>query len=231
MPEMDGFELVTRVKNRKQTPTVIMLTSGSYQGDIVKSRDLGVEAYLLKPVGQSDLLQIILKILGAHPPQTESITAWRESLRHLQKVVRSQLAPGLRVLVVEDNFINLSLVVNLLEKEGYVTRGASSGLEALAMLTRETFDLVLMDVQMPLMDGLEATKAIRKNETRGGRRIPIIALTAHAMTGDREACLQAGMDGYLAKPIRKLDLMEAISAVAPRACVESPIPETVCNSN
>jgi two-component system sensor histidine kinase/response regulator len=232
MPEMDGFELVTRVKNRKQTPTVIMLTSGSYQGDVAKSRDLGVEAYLLKPVGQSDLLQNILKTLGAHPPQTESISAWRESLRQLQKTVQSQLAPGLRVLVVEDNFINLSLVVNLLEKEGFVARAANSGVEALAMVTRESFDLVLMDVQMPLMDGLEATKAIRKNEIRGGKRIPIIALTAHAMTGDREACLQAGMDGYLAKPVRKLDLMEAISALVPRPRpgIESPSP-AVSNSN
>src|SRR4029079_8985808 len=112
MPDMDGFELVARVNNRRQTPTVIMLTSGSYQGDVAKSRELGVEAYLLKPVGQSDLLQIILKTLGAHPPQTESIAAWRESLRHLQNVVQPQLAPGLRVLVVEDNFVNLSLVVN-----------------------------------------------------------------------------------------------------------------------
>jgi two-component system, sensor histidine kinase and response regulator len=233
MPGMDGFEFVTRVKNREQTPTVIMLTSGSYQGDVAKSRELGVEAYLLKPVGQSDLLQIILKTLGAHPPQTESIAAWRESLRHLQNVVQPQLAPGLRVLVVEDNFVNLSLVVNLLEKEGYLTRGASSGVEALAMLTRESFDLVLMDVQMPVMDGLEATKAIRKTEIRGGRRIPIIALTAHAMTGDREACLQAGMDGYLSKPIRKLDLMEAISEVVTprRPNVESPKPESVSTSN
>ena len=233
MPGMDGFELVTRVKNRRRTPTVIMLTSGSYQGDVTKSRELGVEAYLLKPVGQNDLLKIILKTLGAHPPQAESIAAWRESLRHLQKVVQPQPAPGLRVLVVEDNFINLSLVVNLLEKEGYVTRGAGNGVEALAMLTRESFDLVLMDVQMPTMDGLEATRAIRKNEIHGGRRIPIIALTAHAMNADREACLQAGMDGYLSKPIRKLDLMEAISGlVTPlRSDVDSPKPESVFNSN
>ena len=232
MPDMDGFELVTRVKNRKQTPTVIMLTSGSYQGDVLKSRDLGVEAYLLKPVGQSDLLQIILKTLGAHPPQAESIAAWRESLRHLQKIVQPQVVPGLRVLVVEDNFVNLSLVINLLEKEGFIARSASSGVEALAMLAKESFDLVLMDVQMPFMDGLEATKAIRKKEI-GGKRIPIVAVTAHAMARDREACLQAGMDGYLSKPIRKLDLMEAISAVVPppRAYVESPTPEGVLNSN
>jgi len=231
MPGMDGFDLVTRIKNRKQTPTVIMLTSGSYQGDVARSRDLGVEAYLLKPVGQSDLLQIILKTLGSHPPQAESISAWRESMRQLQKAVQPQLAPGLRVLVVEDNFINLSLVVNLLEKEGFVTRGANSGVEALAMLARESFDLVLMDVQMPIMDGIEATKAIRKKEIHSDKRIPIIALTAHAMTGDREACLQAGMDGYLSKPLRKLDLMEAISRVLTPRRANVEILEIVSKSN
>jgi two-component system sensor histidine kinase/response regulator len=213
MPDMDGFELVTRVKTRKQTPTVIMLTSGSYQGDVARSRELGVEAYLIKPVGQSDLLQAILRILSAHPPQTESVVAWRESLSHLQKAVHPQLAAGLRILVVEDNPINLSLAMNLLTKEGYVTRAAGSGREALSILRRESFDLVLMDVQMPDMDGLEATRAIRKNEIFSGKRIPIIAVTAHAMTGDREACLEAGMDGYLSKPIHKIELIEAVSGI------------------
>lgn len=212
MPDMDGFELVNRVKMRKQTPTVIMLTSGSYQGDVAKSRELGVEAYLIKPVGQHDLLQILLQTLSAHPPQAESVIAWRDSLNQLQKFVQPRLAK-LRILVVEDNEINLSLAVNLLEKEGYVTRVAGSGREALAILDQESIDLVLMDVQMPDMDGLQATKVIRQNELRSGKRTPIVAVTAHAMAGDREACLEAGMDGYLSKPINKLALLDTISGI------------------
>jgi len=211
MPEMDGFDLVRQVKSRKQTPTVIMLTSGSYHGDVARSRELGVEAYLIKPVGQNDLLQTILQTLALHPPQTGSLVAWRESLNQLGQAICPQLMGSLRVLVVEDNLINQSLAVNLLENDGHLTRVAGNGREALSVLEREPFDLVLMDVQMPDMDGLDATKAIRAKEKFSGKRIPIIAVTAHAMTGDREKCLAAGMDGYLSKPIRKLELLKAIS--------------------
>ena len=227
MPDMDGFQLVKVVKDRKQTPTVIMLTSGSYHGDVARSRELGVEAHLNKPVAESDLLRTVLQILAANPPQAESVAAWRESWNQTLKATRSPLTGSLRILVVEDNLINQSLAVNILENDGHLTRVAGSGREALAVLEREPFDLVLMDVQMPDMDGLDATKAIRAKEKFSGKRIPIIAVTAHAMTGDREKCLAAGMDGYLAKPIRKAELLKTVSAMFSQIGSDQPRPNSV----
>ena len=128
--------------------------------------------------------------------------------------LRDAREPGssLKVLLAEDNLVNQRLAVRLLEKRGHRVVVASNGLEALAALKKETFELVFMDVQMPEMDGMEATAAIREEEKRSGEHVPVVALTAHAMKGDREKCLAAGMDGYLTKPIRPQELEEILEA-------------------
>jgi len=213
MPEMDGFELLKHIKIHSQIPTVIMLTSGSYAGDVARSRELGAEAYLIKPVRRSELLETILKILAAHPPTSRPVTTWRESVRRLGNELLTSPSSRLHILVAEDNIINQRYVLSVLEKEGFSAVVVSNGREAIAALERESFDLVLMDVHMPDMDGFEATSSIRARERFSGKRIPIVAVTAHAMTGDRDKCLAAGMDGYVSKPLRKSELMEVIASL------------------
>jgi CheY-like chemotaxis protein len=210
MPEMDGFELIERIKTHSKTPTIIMLTSGSYAGDVTRSRELGAEAYLIKPLRRSELLETILRVLAAHPPISDPVATWPESIRRLGKQLRVPPSGQLRVLVAEDNIVNQKYILNVLEQEGYSAAVVGNGREALAALEREHFDLVLMDLQMPDMDGFEATSSIRARERFTGTRIPIVAVTAHAMSGDRDKSLAAGMDAYIAKPIRRADLLEAI---------------------
>jgi two-component system, sensor histidine kinase and response regulator len=215
MPEMDGFELIKHIKIQSQTPTVIMLTSGSYPGDVARSRELGAEAYLIKPVRRSDLLATILRILAVHPPVARPVSTWRQSVGSL----RRELMPastGLHILVAEDNVINQKYAIGVLEKEGFTSVVVGNGKAALAALESQSFDLVLMDVQMPEMDGFEATSAIRAREKFSGGRTPIIAVTAHAMSGDRDKCLAAGMDAYISKPIRSAELIDAIAALCAR---------------
>ena len=213
MPAMDGFELIKHVKIHSQIPTVIMLTSGSYPGDIARSRELGAEAYLIKPVRRNDLRDTIMRVLAQHPALPAQAGSWRESVRGLVKQLRPERAGRLHVLVAEDNLINQRYALEVLEKQGYSAVVVGNGREALLALERETFDVVLMDVQMPEMDGFEATNSIRARERFTGKRIPIIALTAHAMTGDRDKCLAAGMDAYVPKPIRGAELFSAIDGV------------------
>ncbi len=213
MPEMDGFELVKHIKINSQIPTVIMLTSGSYPGDITRSRELGAEAYLIKPVRRSELRDTILRVLAQHPPAPAPASSWRESVRGLVKQLRPEPAGRLHVLVAEDNLINQRYALDVLEKQGYSAVVVGNGREALLALERETFDLVLMDVQMPEMDGFEATSSIRARERFTGKRIPIIAMTAHAMAGDRDKCLASGMDAYVPKPIRSTELFNAIDSL------------------
>jgi two-component system, sensor histidine kinase and response regulator len=214
MPEMDGFELLKQIKIHSQIPTVIMLTSGSYAGDVARSRELGAEAYLIKPVRRAELLQTITQVLSAHPPTSHPVSTWRNSVQVLGTELRSQASKPLRVLVAEDNIINQKYALMVLENEGHSVAVVGNGREALAALERESFDLVLMDIHMPDMDGFEATSSIRARERFTGTRTPIIAVTAHAMTGDRDKCLAAGMDAYVSKPIRKSALMEAVSALS-----------------
>jgi signal transduction histidine kinase/DNA-binding response OmpR family regulator len=214
MPEMDGFELLKHIKIHSQIPTVIMLTSGSYVGDVARSRELGADAFLIKPVRQNELLQTILRILAEHPPASYPVSSWRQSVLRLGEELRPQSSSGLHVLVAEDNIINQRYALTLLEKEGHTAIVVSNGREALTALERTAFDLVLMDVHMPEMDGFEATSAIRARERFTGTRIPIVAVTAHAMNGDRDKCLAAGMDGYVSKPISKSELIEAIAGFA-----------------
>jgi two-component system, sensor histidine kinase and response regulator len=211
MPDMDGFTLLRHIKYQSQTPTVIMLTSGSYAGDVAKSRELGADAYLIKPVRRNELLATILKILAAHPPTFHPVSTWRDSVRRLASELRPSRSSRLHVLVAEDNLINQKYALSVLEKEGFSAVVVSNGREAIAALDRESFDLVLMDVHMPDMDGFEATSSIRARERFSGKRMPIVAVTAHAMTGDRDKCLAAGMDAYISKPIRKADLLDAIA--------------------
>jgi two-component system, sensor histidine kinase and response regulator len=216
MPEMDGFELLKQIKMNLGTPTVIMLTSGSYAGDVTRSRELGAEAYLIKPVRRNELLQTILQILKDHPPSTQRISARRDPVALLSAESHALPLSPLHVLVAEDNIINQRYALGVLENEGYSTVIASNGREALAAMERESFDLVLMDLHMPDIDGFEATSSIRARERFLGTRIPIVAVTAHAMAGDREKCLAAGMDAYVSKPIHRAELLKVIANLVAR---------------
>jgi PAS domain S-box-containing protein len=210
MPETDGFTLVAQIKRRPHLAgaMIMMLTSGGQRGDAARCRELGVSAYLTKPVGRSELLDAILRVLGTRPLDAEQPPlVTRHSLREEKK--------GLRILLAEDNAVNRRLAMRMLEKRGHTVVVANTGREALAALERETFDLVLMDVQMPDMDGFEATSAVREKENITGLHVPIVAMTAHAMVGDRERCLAAGMDEYVSKPVKAKDLFEAIRRLVP----------------
>jgi two-component system sensor histidine kinase/response regulator len=207
MPGMDGFALVERIRERPElsTATIMMLTSAGHRGDAARCHELGVSAYLLKPIRQSELREAVARVLGAREQSGAIPLITRFSLHDAREP-----AASLRVLLVEDNAVNQRLASRLLEKRGHSVVVAGNGLEALEALEKESFDLVLMDVQMPVMDGFEATAAIRKKEGGSGIRVPIVALTAHAMKGDREKCLAGGMDRYLTKPIRPHELHELL---------------------
>ena len=207
MPQMDGFELIERIRqgSNSSTATIMMLTSAGHRGDAARCQELGVAAYLLKPIRQSELREAIARVLGARQQKGAIALITRYSLHDAREPSSS-----LRVLLAEDNLVNQRLACRLLEKRGHSVAVAANGLEALQAVEKESFDLVFMDVQMPVMDGFEATAAIRKREESGGMRLPIVALTAHAMKGDREKCLAAGMDGYISKPIRPQELDEVL---------------------
>jgi len=213
MPHMDGFELVEHIRERPElcAATIMMLTSAGHRGDAERCQKLGVSAYLLKPIRQSELREAIAKVLGNRQPEGMISLVTRYSLIEARE--RSEI---LRILVAEDNLVNQRLVVRLLEKRGHRVVVAANGGEALAALERESFDIILMDVQMPEMDGFEATAAIRNKEKGSGLHQIIVALTAHAMKGDREKCLAAGMDAYLSKPIRPQELDEVLVRYAAR---------------
>ena len=224
MPEMDGFALAERIKawSRDRSPqsagaTILMLSSAGQPGDAARCRELGVVAYLTKPIKSLDLLNAVLKVLGTpatHDGQSSLVT--RHSLRAGRR--------SLRILLAEDNAVNQKLAARILEKQGHTVAVANHGREALDVLAERPFDLVLMDVQMPVMGGFEATAAIRESEKASGLRIPIIAMTAHAMKGDRERCLEAGMDGYVSKPIQVEELFKAIEDLTSTSVVALPRP-------
>jgi len=205
MPDMDGFTLVERIRQRSElsTATIMMLTSAGHRGDSVRCRELGVAAYLLKPIRQSELREAIARVLGAREQKGVVPLITRFSLHDAHDPL-----DVLRVLVAEDNPVNQLLATKLLEKRGHRVVVAANGREALEAIDREAFDLVLMDVQMPEMDGLQATIALREREGRRGDgvHLPVVALTAHALKVDQERCLAAGMDDYLSKPIRFQEL-------------------------
>ena len=211
MPDMDGFTLVEQLRHGPHPavePKIVVLTSAGQRGDAARCRELGVAAYLTKPLGQSELLDCIVRVLGTSRTATgPAALVTHHTLREEKR--------KLHVLLAEDNAVNKKLAARLLEKYGHRVTVTNNGREALAALDQENFDVVLMDVQMPEMDGFEATSAIRVREHSTGKHMPIVAMTAHAIRGDRERCLAAGMDGYIAKPIRArelIDLLERFSA-------------------
>jgi PAS domain S-box-containing protein len=206
--EMSGFELVEEIRQQPALAgiPILMLTSAGLRGDAARCRKLGIGAYLTKPLNQYQLVEFIRAALGrqaaggATPPLITHYTLHARELK-------------LRVLLAEDNAVNQRLAVRLLEKQGHSAVVVSTGRAALKALDEQEFDLVLMDVQMPDMDGLEATAAIREREKANGKRVPIIAMTAHAMAGDEQRCLAAGMDGYVAKPVSGQTLAREINRV------------------
>ncbi len=207
MPAIDGFTLCERIQEHpgRADATVMMLSSTARREDAVRCRQLGVAAYLTKPIGQKELKDTIYSILGIPTEKDKSAAeSGQTSLR--------EAGSSLRILVAEDNRVNQELAVTLLQKRGHSVVIANNGHQALAALENQVYDVVLMDVQMPEMGGIEATAAIRAKEKISGEHIPIIAMTAHAMSGDRERCLAAGMDGYVSKPIKIKSLLQEIEA-------------------
>ncbi len=212
MPEMDGYMLCERIRQRPGGAglAIIALTSGDRHGDADLAQRLGIAAQLIKPVKPSELRQVIGTVLAA----THSDVRPASALRRTPLAIVPPSRP-LRILLAEDSLLNQKLAVGLLAKWGHTVTVANNGREAVSAATQQPFDLVLMDIQMPEMNGFEATEAIRQQERERGGRVPIVAVTAHALTGDRERCLEAGMDAYVSKPIRQEELYQAIQACCP----------------
>jgi two-component system, sensor histidine kinase and response regulator len=205
MPGLDGFGVIEQIRQREDVAnaTVLMLTSDDRAGDSTRCRELGVTSYLVKPITHADLLASLVTALAGMPK--------REA--RPSRVTPSQArTTGLRVLVAEDNAINQLLAVALLTREGHTVTMVGDGAAAVEAAKRETPDVIFMDVQMPGMNGFDATAAIRAYERELGRHTRIVAMTAHAMEGDRERCLAAGMDSYISKPIRVGDLQRVLAA-------------------
>ena len=211
MPEMDGFAVASFIREHPDyaKATVMMLSSADRQTDVAHCKQIGVDTYLTKPVIQSDLFDAIITALHLRKEKTQE-----QNAPTVQTTENSLMeALGLRILLAEDNPINQKVACAILEKCGHQISIANDGRQALDAIAAEQFDLVLMDVQMPRMDGLEATRALREREGGTGKHLPVIAMTAHALKGDRERCLEAGMDGYLTKPISPDNLAREIANV------------------
>jgi CheY-like chemotaxis protein len=213
MPKVDGFGLVEQIKETVDvsTSTIMMLTSGGQRGDAARCGELGIAGYLVKPVRQNELREAILRVLGG---KEQSAVLTRRAMEY------GSPAKKLRILLAEDNPVNQKLAIRMVEKRGHHVVLAGNGKEALMALEKGSFDLVLMDVQMPDMDGLVATRLWRAREQVSGRHQPIVAMTALVMPGDRERCLGAGMDGYLTKPIRPWELDEVLEGYQAMDCDE-----------
>lgn len=207
MPGMDGFQLVQAIRDDEDlhSTRVILLTSGGRHGDIGRSRQLQVSSYLTKPAKQSEMLSAILSAaFNENASRTQDTTP----------VTDEYPLPKMSILLAEDGLANQKVALGLLGRWGHEVVVASTGVEAISLWKQQSFDVVLMDVQMPEMNGIEATKEIRKLESGSGSHTPIIAMTAHAMKGDRARCLEAGMDDYLAKPVRRPDLHRVLRPFA-----------------
>lgn len=218
MPNMDGFEVAQTLKRDPALANakIIVLTSYGQIGDTNRRKELGLDGYLIKPIGQAELLQAIRTVFGYEVTEADSRFDATNKLAPTSKT-------ALRILLVEDNPINQAVASHILNREGHEVTIANNGREALEQVAVNIFDLILMDVQMPGMDGFEATRTIRAHESQSdGRHIPIIAVTAGAIKGDRERCLEAGMDDYISKPYQRQDLLNAIAALQPRRVTAQP---------
>jgi signal transduction histidine kinase/CheY-like chemotaxis protein len=204
MPEMDGFTLAEHIHKDHElaNATIMMLTSAGHLGDAARCLELGISAYLVKPIRQGELLDAICRVLDGKAQKKPEPLVTRHTLREEKHRIR--------ILLAEDNVINQTLAVRLLEKRGYSVTVAPDGQAAVEAFQTGGFALVLMDIQMPRMDGFKATAAIREREKPTGGHIPIVAMTAHALVGDQEKCLASGMDGYVSKPIRTSELFATI---------------------
>jgi signal transduction histidine kinase/CheY-like chemotaxis protein len=208
MPGMDGFQVAERIRARPNLAgaTILMLTSQDRAGDVSRCRQLGITHYLVKPLAQRELLVAMLDALGAAAAQAPVIP---------MAAPAATSSSSLRVLLAEDNRVNQAVAAGLLKRDGHLVTIVENGVAAVAAAATSRFDVILMDVQMPEMGGFEATAAIRARESITGDRVRIIAMTAHAMEGDRERCLDAGMDDYLSKPVRQSDFRRALSPASP----------------
>jgi CheY-like chemotaxis protein len=218
MPGEDGFHLTRQLRFHPQCAgtAIVMLASASQRLDPESCRKLGLTAHLTKPVSPRDLRHLICEVLDRHPKDRPAPPPAPPSVPD-----QSQPAAGRKILLVEDNRVNQVVASRLLEKRGHKVTLAANGREAVAAVGRAPFDLVLMDLQMPEMDGFEATAAIRQAETATGAHLPIFAMTACAMKGDAERCSSAGMDGYIPKPIRPKDLYAIVNACPPGPAIEA----------
>jgi signal transduction histidine kinase/CheY-like chemotaxis protein len=220
LPDMDGFTLVRQLRQeavQTRRPKVIMMSPPGQRQDPARFRLPGVDAYLTKPVSQSEMFDAIVHVLGTPESQAEpSPPVTPHTLPEEQR--------RFRILLAEDNLVNQRLVSRLLERRGHSVTVTGNGREALAALDRDDFDVVLMDVQMPEMDGFEATAAIRGQEVRTDRHLSIVAMTAHAMQGDRERCLAAGMDGYIPKPVKPHELYKLLADLPEPATIVKAFP-------
>jgi signal transduction histidine kinase/CheY-like chemotaxis protein len=222
MPDMDGFELVARIHESPELTNIVilMLTSGDRGDDLARCKQLGISTYLTKPVRRAELRAAIVSAIAGKSPRAQAATS--DAGTSAREV---NAGSSFRILLTEDNIINQRVALRILEKAGHRVAIAENGREALSLLSEQTFDLILMDVQMPEMDGFEATALIRALEKRTGRHIPIIAMTAHAMAGDRERCLAAGMDSYISKPVTGSALLEQVKQFGETLSVHTvPVP-------
>lgn len=210
MPDIDGFTLAGQIRSNPafEGTALILLASAGLRGDAARCRELGIRAYLPKPIVPADLLDVIRRIIGQLHSDNTQVAALltRHSLREARR--------NLQILIAEDNAVDRTLAVRLLQKRGYTVETVETGRAVLEALENRHFDAILMDIQMPEMDGLQATFAIRDHERFTGQHVPIIAMTAYAMSGDKERCLAAGMDSYIAKPLNIQQLYQLIDQVS-----------------
>jgi signal transduction histidine kinase/DNA-binding response OmpR family regulator len=210
----DGFAVAEQIKRSSVAGDlkIIMLTAAGHRGDAARCQKLGLTGYLSKPIKHTELLEALITAMGTpSTPNSPAPLITKHTLRENRRC--------LRILLAEDNVVNQKLAVRLLEKRGHTVVVANNGREAVDAFASQHFDLVLMDVQMPEMDGFQATAAIRAQEQKSGTHVPIVAMTANAMQGDKERCLEAGMDAYIAKPIKADDLYDLLDDLVP------PVPD------
>jgi len=211
MPDLDGFDVAAQISKRPELAgsTIMMLSSSGLEGDVSRCKALGIAAYLTKPIKATDLCEAICQAIDRAPAPPKPAP-----IKPAESAAPARLVT---ILVAEDNVVNQRVAQGLLTRRGHKVTVVNNGREALDALAREAFDLVLMDVQMPEMGGFEATAAIRARELASGGHIRIVAMTAHAMNGDRERCVAAGMDGYLSKPLDPRMLFSTVEDEAPAA--------------